>query len=80
MQKLMVRKVHPHSFSALISSLAQKVDRECSLGEHSARLTVRSGVVMNKTPFLPLRICSSWEMQTVQHVGLYEKEIHLAQF
>ena len=56
MQKLMVRKVHPHSFSALISLLAQKVDRECSLGEHSARVTVRSGVVMNMTPFLPLGI------------------------
>ena len=38
----------------MISLLAQKVDRECSLGEHSARLTVRSGMVINKTPFLPL--------------------------
>ena len=70
MQKLMVRKVHPHSFSALISSLAQKVARECSLGEHSARLTVWSGVVINKTPFLPLGVHSNWEMQTAQHVGL----------
>lgn len=80
MQKLMHRKVHLHICRASNSSLAQEVSRECSLSEHRARWAVKSGMMMNKALFLSLGIHTSWEMQTVLHAGLYEKEIQMAQF